>query len=173
MSTKIWTAYRSKAGVKLWPLIASLRVKAEKNILRILEEEVKRLRKENKEWTNWSALNHMRREFEKQHESAYRHYYGMDVSLVIRERKSRLYIIPISNGLMHKSLDFLHRDQRLEDFHYQNQSDKSAKVSDKAWETRGRIWDELDQDDTHWNDRLVLEIFHPGAFFRISYPLMD
>jgi hypothetical protein len=177
MSTKIWDAVRTKPGVKLWPLIASIRLKAEKNIRKKLEEEIQRLLKEKRKkkvkWTRWQAFSHIQQQFRNQHQSPFRNWYGMDVSLAIRERRGRLYIIPYANGCMRGVLDFLKRDPRLEDFHYQNQTDKSARISDKRWETRGRIWDELDLDDTHWNDRLVLEIFHPEAFFRIGYPLIE
>lgn len=35
------------------------------------------------------------------------------------------------------------RVRGLRDFHYQNSSDKSANVSDRAWKERRRIWDEI------------------------------
>jgi hypothetical protein len=92
----------------------------------------------------------------------------MDVAITFRQHKKRIYVIWYANGMMHNVLDFLNTDRQSEDFHYQNQSDKSAKCSDKAWKARGKLWDEMIDPDTRWWDMLVLDIFSHTNFYRLD-----
>jgi hypothetical protein len=54
-------------------------------------------------------------------------------------------------------LDFLRKDPRLTDFHYQNSTDKPKHISEKAWDKRRDVWYGMDEED-RFKDVLLLHI---------------
>jgi len=108
------------------------------------------------------------KEFHAQASRYQKDWFGMDVAITFRQHKGRIYLIWFANGMMHEALNFLNTDRQSEEFHYQNQSDKSAKCSDRAWAERKRLWDEMIDPDTHWWDMLVSDIFSHTNFYRLD-----
>jgi hypothetical protein len=172
VSTTIWSAYRTKYVGGLWPLVADLRRRVERRIRGVLKEEFSKFN-----GTTFEAYNHVNKMFKEQHPKQTRDYYGMDVSISFRDHLAHTYLIPYANGMMSGVWDFLRRHPLLEDFHYQNQTDKSAKCSDREWEIRRHTWDLIGLKDMHsdtgrWHDSLVLDVLSPPTFFRLAYPLI-
>lgn len=172
MSTKIYDAYRTrKNGVNLFSLVRLLRARVEKNIRKVLAKEMARISGER-----YSVYNYLREEFTKQSVRAERHQYGMDVSITFRELGSRYYIIAYANGIMQDVWKFLARHPWLEDFHYQNSTDKSAKCSDAEWEARHQTWKKLGYNNvassSRWWDVVTVDVLNPDSLFRIAYPLI-
>jgi len=98
-------------------------------------------------------------------------YFDFDVSVAFREWKGDIYIIPHCNMVMRKVLDFLKDDNRLVDFHYQNQTDRPKKISGREWKKRERVWDGM-LDNGLWSDVLVLDVCKYEFFWQID-PYMD
>lgn len=171
MSIKIYPAYRTKAGANLFSLVESLRERVEKNVRKVLKEEMASLG-----GTPFEAYERIKTEFTKQHVRAERNHYGMDVSITFREQGQRYYVIPYANGMMQGVWKFLDRHKWLEDFHYQNSTDKSAACTDAEWEARKRIWESLGCNEvtssSRWWDYVALEVLTPDSFFRVAYPLI-
>ena len=64
-----------------------------------------------------------------------------DTELCINVYSDEYYIRPYPmRGICAKVWDFLKEDTDLEDFHYQNQTDKPNNVSDNDWYYRKNIW---------------------------------
>ena len=189
MSTKIYSARRLKRGVQLWPFVASVRVRAEKNIrakleffyLQTVAEYDQAAEGVKKEWQErlkvkpedkvspFTVSRWVSDEFRKENINPMRSFFGMDVSMSVRENRGRFYIIPYANGMMQNVLDFLRTDRKTEEYHWQNQTDKSARCSDAAWEQRGKDWQEmLGKNDDHWWDTLVLDLLSPSNFYRLD-----
>lgn len=193
MSTKIYGARRLKPGVKLWSFAASVRTRAEKHISeeltewyhRMLEQAEDPMRRQSLlellklglehtgpitayHFSNWINL-----EFKAQSIRSMCDPFGMDVSVVFYEHKGRIYFIPCANGMMSETLNFLRKDSSSEDFHYQNQCDKSADCSDTAWERRGKTWEAMTTPDGHLANGLVLELLSPMSFFLLDYKVRE
>lgn len=182
MSTKIWEAYRLKKGVNLWEFIHDVRIKAEYNTQRRLVEVYRNIigQCDNSSAYNNEVINEAYGPNDKRMKcdvfiaSSYvsRLYslgraFDFDASITIRQHAGRYYIIPHDNN--YRVLKFLKDDPRLEDYHYQNQSDKPKNISNSAWTKRRQVWDKIfgDNDDKWW-DALVLEIVCKGNFYRVN-----
>jgi hypothetical protein len=89
--------------------------------------------------------------------SSLRSPYNFDVSVGFRQYKGRVYVIPYCDWTMGKVLDFLKKDRRLTDFHYQNQTDKPNHISEKSWDRRAEVWNGMDREG-FFQDVLCLDI---------------
>lgn len=193
MSTKVWTAYRLKKGVDLWDFACDVRQKAQKrcraklkevitfHLERATQDEVLKARVFNSYygpgWENmqppprlgpYAVGNWIRKGFREQTIKGEKDLLDLDVCVVFRKYKGRWLVVPYSgSGFFGKVLDFLKRDKRLEDYHYQNQSDKSARCSDAEWKARGEAWDYVLEEE-RFDDKLVIEISTHGGFSRID-----
>jgi hypothetical protein len=163
-------------------------MRAEKNIQVVLREfyqmtiAQKRTAKEREEFlikagrdpksdtaiTPFVVSGWVTREFHAQASRYEMDWFGMDVGISFRENKGRYYLIPFANGMMRNVLDFLRTDRQSEEFHYQNQTDKSARCSDAEWRERGRLWDEMLEPPEHEWDMLFLDILSPTNLHRID-----
>ena len=189
MSTKIWVAYRLKKSADLWPFVHDVRLKATAVLKRELEAVYAQVMGgvdqtsepylkalEDYRGDAWRAQLYIAEKFVRDaykvsDTSPERNYFDFDVSIGIRQFEKKLYIIPYCDMRMKKVLDFLRRDRRLEDYHYQNQTDKPKRISNKAWEERARVWNGMDAAD-QWQDVLVLDICRYNMFYQID-PVWD
>jgi hypothetical protein len=87
--------------------------------------------------------------------SPYRSTFNFDVSVAFREYRGRVYLIPYADiqGLF----DFLEEDPRLEDYHYQNQTDRPVTISRTEWGRRARVWNALSDAD-RWSYYTLVDI---------------
>ena len=190
MSLKVWIAYELKRPSTLWEFAASVRVKAQENIKRTLRKYYEGyilMLKEDPKTRRWfiermsesigimqsdkitlTDLSHyVFLEFKKTLGELEHNPFDFDISLVFRQYEGRIFMVPYTAGMAGNALDFLKRDPRVRDFHYQNSTDKSAKCSDAAWERRGKVWDRLLEEDK-FGDKLVLEIASYCGFHRFD-----
>lgn len=171
MSTKIYNAYRVKRGVKLWPVLWDIKKKATKNIQKVLIDMYNRV------LSNESAKNEVRgnlkleadcevgpievsdnikKAYRLQLGSHARNPFNFDVKVSVRELDGRFYLIAHCDWVMGEVLDFLAKDKRLEDFHYQNSSDKPDEIPQREWNLRSRTWDRMDR--AGWRNFVLLTI---------------
>ena len=182
MSTKIWVAYKLRRAEYLWPLVHDIRLEATKNVKRTLKEfyfenlpGVKTTsslyQKELQYYSETSSSpdradfrarmavvqNFFRRAYRISTTSTRRNPYNFDVSVGFRQREGKIVAIPYCDWMMSHTLDFLKKDKRLRDYHYQNQTDRPDNLSDRQWAERRRYYDGM-INEGQWEDVLVLDI---------------
>lgn len=197
MSTKIWEAYRLKKNVDVWEFACEIREKAQARVrtklrgwidaivadcanhpkfkarvIRAMNPDATDEKIASEEVGPWSAAHWIFTEYRKQAGGMERNPFDCDVSIVFRKHRGRWHVVPYpGSGMLGDCLRFLRRDKRLEDYHYQNSTDKSAKCSDRAWEQRGRDWDAM-IDDGAFDNKLTLDIVSVHGFTRVD-PSLD
>jgi hypothetical protein len=184
VSLVIYPAYRLKRTSDLWPFIRDTRRKGEAAVLTVINRtyddvsarldpqrgQLKQAIATASPPINEPALRDkvareiIRRLYRIASTSSLR-WVGLDfdVSVTFREHHGRIYVIPYADRAapVARCLDFLAKDRRLEDFHYQNASDKPAKISRQAWQARAKVWHELTSKSgprDPWCDYLTLTI---------------
>lgn len=189
MSTKIWVAYKLKDPNTLWDFVRDVKKQAitivEKKLLGCEEwlldsvdinsEEYKKelqlaikFEREDPEKTARQNVidKKMKKLYGESCASLYRDEFDFDVSINFRENKGDIYLIPNCDMQMRNVLDFLKDDERLEDFHYQNQTDPPDDIPYEEYQKRGEIWNEID--DRGWSNFLALKILSFQNYWRHS-----
>ncbi len=177
MSTKIYNAFRVKRGVQLWPLLWAIKKKGIANIQQVLvntynkvlgdPQSIGEMRTNLKMDADYEVgpddvSTYVKKLYRAQLGGGLRNPFNFDVSLSVRELRGRYYLITYCDGLTHDVLKFLQRDRRVEDFHYQNQTDRPEKISERAWRVREKTWDKIDK--AGWKNFLILDICSYDAF---------
>lgn len=186
MSTKIWTAWRvPKARLnealdvlhdKYWKHIVKhygLLIDAVDDVK--LKEKYPNADLTNKKFRTWYAgfevwdtLRKADHEC-KQKSSPLPATFNMCVSFNIWTDENYAYIIPYAPYGWTDSFD-RNRPKWFRDFHYQNQTDRPAKITSREWNMRRKKWDEVCLGDyrkrTDWNARrLVYTIYDNDASY--------
>lgn len=174
MSMKVWCAYRVKDPKDLWPLVHDIRVRASRAVedkLYSWWEDLAKdvdldkplvralLEKEHGDEARTRgevAARIIRRGYRMAVTSPYRDLFNLDVSIAVRCLEGNYYLIPYCEGLLRDALDCLKQDPRLEDFHYQNQTDPPDPLPSN-WKERERAWNAMCEPGV-WLDMLVLVI---------------
>lgn len=187
MSTKIYTAYRTRPGVELFELVRDLRQHGARSVhesLKVFYKEVAsaasptqpllraamRLRPDDEPTARVMVADRIiTRAYRLQLGSHHRSMWNLDVSIAIRRYADRYYLIPHCDGLMRESLAFLAEHPLLEDFAYWNSSDKPKEIDEESWEERRAIWHAM---FPNWQDVLALDLCSWPMFWQVS-PWMD
>lgn len=189
MSTKIWEAYKVVDNKTLWPLVHDIRVKGTKAATNCVKKmfnlclsgvdtdsaayKAKLEAHKGDEYLAKLDIAHnaIREGYKASVVSPYRDIFDFNLSIGIRQftyrRKSGLYIIPYAGCGMKGALDFLKKDSRLVDFHYQNQTDRPKNISNKEWDHRAKIWNGM-MEASQWEDVLVLELCAFDMFYQVN-----
>lgn len=180
MSTKIWVAYKLLDNKHLWHVIHDIRLRASKEASRVLRDlydtMVIRYREEmpaqyRAEWEGrkqksdfdeyYDLLSIVQRAVRQEYKSQLGSYqldlFDFDAYVHVRYYGGVYSFIPASNGLFRHIFDFMEKDARLADWHYQNQSDRAEGISDDEWDARKAYYDAMDAQDV-WQDVLMLPI---------------
>ena len=109
MSTKVYTAYRIKKGFSLFDFVRDVRPLAREEARRLLKIVIQGMlgRSENPPSSWGAAYFELRKSYAEQAGSLYRDIWNLDVTISFHEHKGRFYLIPYSDFLMAKTLDFL------------------------------------------------------------------
>ncbi len=191
MSVKVYTAYRVKKGVKIWPLLRDLRLRAEKYATEDLRDLYARLvseweasprawREAQKEAqlpsgeapSTRHASHYVRVKYRDQLASGMRNMFDFDTAIAVRHTGARYILIPYPGSGLSCCLNFMKRHPALEDYHYQDAADKPNHISAAAWEGRARVWDRL-LDDDRFHDKLVLTIVCHERFYDVDPLFVD
>jgi hypothetical protein len=108
-----------------------------------------------------------RRGFRMSTTNPYRSICNFDVSVTFREYKGGIYVIPYCEGTMRNVLDFLAKDRRLRDYHYQNQTDRPTRVPARQWRERAKVWDALTE-QARWGDYLMIDICSWSKWWQLN-----
>lgn len=190
MSTKIWEAYRLSASVNLWEFLRDVRRKAEtaaradlvtrvKAIVtdyrtnpkdRALYDEALKRDKDSPPLSPWNAMDYLRMRYKEAERNEWI-MFDFGVSITVRECEGRFYLIPYDRMGV---LKFLRRDPRVSDFHYQNQTDRPPRMTNREWGHRRRTWDKMfgGYGEEGWWDVVVLEILTTGNWYRVTAPII-
>jgi len=168
MSTKIYDAYRILDPKNVWKVLWKIEDEARANIDKALRAHyldlVIKMDPDTEDYKK--AWTETRKQFEYYKETSFRlrraqelvrnsyrdnvtkshrDTYSLDVSLAVYPHKNDFYLRtfcePIS--VVGEALGFVEKMPELEDFHYQNQSDRPENISEKAWKVRAKVWDEI------------------------------
>jgi len=127
MSTKIYSAYRLKRGKDLWSFVRHTQKEALNNIKKELIQVTTNLLVSRRNMfaldTWFEVYREISTRYREASHSPEKSYWNFDVSLTIRERNGRFYIIPYCDGAFKDVLNFLNTDEWVEPFHYWNNVD--------------------------------------------------
>jgi len=115
----------------------------------------------------------MMKQYGEQLSSFQRNMWALDVCITMRRYRSRFYLIPYCDraSVVGGSLDFLEKDDRLEDFAYWNNADAPDDVSEAQWRWRSTVWNDLTEDD-RWKEYVVIDILNWGGWSDVS-PMLE
>jgi hypothetical protein len=131
-------------------------------------EEFALKRAQEGKWGFMEAHDFIYREYRLQRAGYEKNPFDLDVALAIRQKAGCFYLIPYSgSGLLSGCLKFLDKHPALEDWHYQNQSDRPENITAREWKARERLWNYL-MEDERWPDKLVLDIVTADGFERVD-----
>jgi hypothetical protein len=190
LSTKIYTAYRTKKNADLFDIVRKIKAKASgeavnrielflwdlSDAIDITSEEFKkamqamqetqenRLLYRNEQFIRSKmAAEFMDASYRKQISLGERNPFHLDCSVSIHELDGRFYIIPYEDMKMTGTFDFLKRMPELENYQYWNNTDHPEDVSDRAWRNREANWDTIHE--RGWGNYLSLEIVSKGTWY--------
>ena len=196
MSTKIWVAYRVRKSADLWDVVHDVKLQGTENVKEALKkfgnthlpavrEDTDLFKKAIERCSHYGrsqevtgclaralvATDIIKRCYRINSTSSLRSPYNFDVSVGFRHYKGRIYLIPYCDWTMGKVLDFLKKDRRLTDFHYQNQTDKPNHISEKSWDRRRDVWNGMDEEG-RFQDVLCLDICRFDMYWQFD-PIHD
>lgn len=162
MSTKIYNAFRIKRRVDVWALLWRVRDQGINNVRLALREHyldlVRRMRTDDPSYLEQRsrfphdvaehvlrltlAHEQVRAAYAKDLGSPYRDNYTLDVSVALYPFKGRYYLRPFceSCSVVRGALDFVADLPELEDYHYQNQTDRPKHIGAREWSQRRKTW---------------------------------
>lgn len=161
MSIKIWTAYRLKRSSELWGLVSDIHREGRLGVAARMRA---RLAKDG-------VWGEFRSRVKEGMESPYENYYDFACSVDIRERRGRLYLIPFCGMGSSGVLDFLGEDGRLEDYHWQNQTDRPESIGAREWGRRRKVWMSMLYPDEVWREKLTLVVCDRGTYLNQLFNL--
>ena len=192
MSTKIWTAYRLRKPSLLWPLVRDIRKQGVKNVQTVLRGMYRefakgvdtakpmyqrqhdfyaKLRTDPAEIEQQARLavahSIIQRAYRMNRTTTLRNAFDFDVSVSFRSNGRAVFLIPYCDWSMISVLNFLKKDPRLEDYHYQNQTDRPKHINPRHWGARKRTWNAM-LDASRWDDVLLLEVCKWDLWFKVD-----
>lgn len=183
MSTKIYNAYRVKSSVTdIWGFLRELQQRARFEAYERIQALVSNhsaalpaddaafLRLKDAGWTETFAKEQVVWEILQQRHPVAENYPKIDCNaqITVRELDGRFYLHAGWGEGVHGVFDFLNTMPELEDYHYQNQTDRPEDISEAEWEERRLVWDTLY--DRNWSLGCVLDVVTPWNLFRYRLP---
>lgn len=189
MSTKVYNAYRVKRGHNIFDVCEDIKRRGIENARQALREHYEKIRenptfvfkmwlidnkKDSKPYLRrygWAAefieREYAKSESTKVYDNSFVWEYAMNCSLMVHENRGRYYIRALTNGMMSGILDFLRDHEALEDFHYQNSTDRPESITAREWAYREKVWGEIFPTVPPYMRMMTVEIVTFDTFFRI------
>lgn len=187
MSTKIYYAYRIKPGNDPWKTLMDIKKKGQwvaKNKLKAMYEHLysNYLNSEDFRKKYAEICKYVPQKVSQFHMGDYvyklysesqgkltRGVMDLDVSLGVWKHGRSYYLIPYCNDGLHGTLEFLNKDDRLEEYGYWNNTDRPDHVTAKEWDVRRRAWSAIID---KWSECMTLEIVCFTGFDQVN-PAID
>ena len=98
----------------------------------------------------------------------------MDVSVAVYPYKGAYYLRTFCErgSIFGDILDFIEKLPELQDFHYQNSTNRPKGIGAKDWANRRKVWHAITKENQGIGNFLVLDIHSYQAFWRIC-PYID
>lgn len=188
MSMKVYRAYRLKKSRDLWTMVNDIYAWGEITVKAAImeaysdfagcvdmgsdqyKEALAAYGDDTKARRN-IAHEHVKNMYRENSTRPERSMYDFNVTVAVRQHKGRIYIVPYADMRMKNVLDFLKKDDRLEDFCYWNNTDHPEEVPYEEWERRGKIWNDMDNKGG-WKNHLLIELCSWERFYTID-PFYD
>lgn len=188
MSTKIFDAYRFTKRGTPWETLWAIRDKAIENIeaqcLDFYRHRMENIiyteddfKGDPNDWTH--RLTHVHEAtleaVKKQANSMRRNDFDVDVSIKVAPYKGRFYLRAFCDHvsvLVGGCLNFLDEHPALEDYHYQNCTDRPEGVTAQAWRHREKVWDAIFAGPNERPNQVSLNICSASDFYLID-PIYD
>jgi len=184
VSLRIPRAYRLRKGVDMWAFVRDTRKRGEAEVRKALRKVYALAMNEVRTDSDGYRITfaetgseqrarlllaraRIRDQYAAQLRSHDRNLYDFSVSIAFRERAGYVYLIPHCDMMMRDVLNFLDRDPRLKEYHYQNAADRPDSISAREWRERRKVWEPM-TDHEPWQDVLVLELCSWG-----KWPMLD
>lgn len=185
MSTKVYNAFKIKDPAKLWSVVNKIFREGRARVDAVLRahylHEVRHTDPTDKEYVKARAGSDARSE------ASFRLYrvrdklrdrykenttridwdtYSLDVTVCFYPYKGECYVRTFCEGgsIFRNVLDFVEKMPELEDFHYQNQSDRPEGVSAKDWSNRCRVWNGISKENHDIGVHVDLDICSWSSF---------
>lgn len=193
MSMKVYNAFRIKNPDDMWPLLWKIRDTAEVNIRQALRDhywhlvrtmdpdsdEYLKKREKDPDRNEVSfrlglARDKVRDAYKENTVRSERDTYTLDVPVAVYPHNGQVYLRTFveSISVVGSALDFVRTMPELEDYHYQNQTDKPDEVPTKEWKIRRRVWDEISKSQQGVGNHITLDILSWASFWRFD-PWLD
>lgn len=164
MSTKIYTAYRTKEGINIFDLLPVWEETALRNIRKVIKE-VYFDKRETIIGQN-ATIEDMDRLlfclYTCSNAGFKRTAADLDVGLRIYLHEGRYYIIPYCNFPVDKVVNFLSEDSNLKEYAYWNNVDAPEEMDEEEWDERGETWDKILE-----TSYLLFEICSYDKFYKV------
>jgi len=164
MSIKVYNAFKVRRADHFWAVVRDIKVEATKRVTEVLRsfylahmENVdttspvyQSALADRSDWDPQTAeymarisIAHrfIEQSYREQSVSMQRNPYNFDVSVGFYEFEGGIYLRTFCDWTMGEVLDFVAKDKRLRDFHYQTQTDRPKEITARAWRERRRVWD--------------------------------
>jgi hypothetical protein len=192
VSTKIYNAFRVKKSVDFWSFLWRVRDTARENVKVALKAHyhdlVNRTSTDSPEYkaarAKSDAPEHsvrlslardlVRKGFRENVTRLERDTYSLEVSIAVYPHKGRYYLRTFCEpcSVVGTVLDFVEQLPELEEYHYQNQTDRPEEVSPRDWSERKRVWNEIVETDNGVGSHVALDILSWSGFYLID-PWLD
>jgi len=193
MSFKVYNAYHLKDPNSLWVVLRKINKQAQENVRQKLkdfwrtlmvnlQEDSDKFKQELSKNDNNYALTRlfivddlMRQEVVKQATSMQRNHFDVSVSVSLFELNGQYYLRGFCDrgSCLGGSLDFLNDMSELEDYYYQNSTDKPEEISDEEWKKRVEIWDSIYSDHGFTTCQLHMDICDWEIYALKFSPFLD
>lgn len=191
MSMKVYDAYKVKDPKNAWTLLWKLKEVARQGIRELLKKhywelminidpESEEYQQEIKRRTfcqpeDWRirldlARDKVRAGYKENVTSAHRDTYTLDVTIMVYPHKGQYYLRAFCDGasVLRGALACMAKHKGLEDFHFQDSADKPKNVSERAWQRRKLLWNEMCDPKTDSPRGVALEICSWDAFYHVD-----
>ncbi len=179
MSTKIYNAFRLKPRHDMWTVTADIRAKVEKRCRFILTKVYGDITSNAKDYgytgkrDMFSVSRWVLEQYKAQAFKYDRNAWDLDVHIAVHNVDGRILLRAFhGSGWFSSTIKVVERHRSLEDYHYQNSSDRPDNITARAWNERRRTWERAMRPDGNFIHQLVVEIVSPSSWHRID-PALD
>lgn len=187
VSTKVYNAFKVKDPAQLWKVLDKIFRKGRANVGKTLRahylHQVHHMVLDKDYAAAWDQSDSPEANFRlhRVHDKIRARYkentiklewdkYSLDCTVCVYPYRGQFYLRAFceAGSIFRNVLDFVSKLPELEDFHYQNQSDRPEDIRAKDWANRRRVWDGISKKNHDIGVHLDLEICSWGSFYLID-----
>jgi len=186
VSTKIWNAFRLRRGFDLWEVMTEIQERGRKRATATLAKFMWGLTENPANASAFGLILKLEADkselarvmeisratflaYREQIGKSERNVFDLDVSVAVHKVGRRYLFRPFSgSGLLSSTLAFMAKMPALEDYHYQNSSDRPEEIGARAWAARAATWDRAMYPNWNWRPFLALDVVSVNGWHEID-----